>query len=180
MKLAKPFLIAILFLLAANVATAQGWGVRAGVNLASASNGSFGKTDIRTGGYLGVYKEMTIISKLLFIQPEVQFSKQGFNTKTTDFDLDYIQVPVLAKVYLAKVVSFETGPQFGFKISDKVSGSNNNPDFNTFDTAWAGGFSFNFPMGLAINARYITSFTDVIKYDSHKSQVIQLGASFTF
>jgi hypothetical protein len=179
MKILKTICILTLFFLATNSIVAQGWGARAGINFSSASNGDLGKTSGQTGGYLGVYKEISILPKLLFIQPEVQFSKQGFNTNTTDFDLNYIQVPVLAKVYALKIVSFEAGPQFGFKISDKIDGPQN-PDFNSFDMAWAVGMSFNLPLGLSLNGRYISSFNEATKSDGHKNEVIQLGASFTF
>lgn len=179
MKTIPTLLLAFLLFSLTQSSFAQGFGVRAGANFSTASDGNFGKIKSNNGYYLGVYKEMTVVPKLLFIQPEVQFSKQGFNTNTTDFDLNYVQVPILAKLYLLKVVSFETGPQFGFKVSDKIDGPQN-PDFKTFDSAWAFGMSFNLPFGLAINGRYIGSFKEVIKDSDAKNQVFQLGASLTF
>ncbi|MCZ8230195.1 outer membrane beta-barrel protein [Flavobacterium sp.] len=179
MKTIPTLLLAFLVFSLSQSSFAQGFGVRAGANFSSASDGNFGKIKSNNGYYLGVYKEMSIVPKLLYIQPEVQFSKQGFTTSTSDFDLNYVQVPILAKLYALKIVSFETGPQFGFKVSDKIDGPQN-PDFKTFDSAWAFGMSLNLPFGLAINGRYIGSFKEVIKDSDSKNQVIQLGASFTF
>jgi hypothetical protein len=179
MRIVQSFLLGIFLLMACNTITAQkGFGVRAGINISGVSKGNIPNTDNLTGFYLGAYKEIPLVKSLLFIQPELQFSKQGFSTKTTDFNLNYLTVPVLAKVYLAKMFSFEAGPQFGVKISDTTDDSGYN--FKTFDTAMAVGMSFNLPLGLAINGRYIGGFGEVIKNSDAKNQVIQLGASFTF
>lgn len=179
MKTLKIILLASLFVLASNTIKAQGFGVRAGANFSSASEGNLGSVDNMTGAYVGVYKEMTLVKSLLFVQPELQLSKQGFSTSTTDFDLTYLTVPVLAKLYAVKILSFETGPQFGFKLKDDADGPFN-PDFNDFDTAWAFGMSFHLPFGLSINGRYISSFNEVIENTDAKNQVVQVGAAFTF
>ena len=179
MKTIQSLVIAFLFLTLAQSAIAQGFGVRAGYNFSKASEGNFIKTSNNDGYYVGVYKEVPLLDKLLYIQPEVQFSKQGFSTALSDIDLSYIQVPILAKLYALKIVSIETGPQFGFKVSDKVQGLNIY-DFKNFDAAWAFGASLNLPLGLSINARYITSFSEVIDGTDSKNQVIQLGAALTF
>lgn len=179
MKTLKTILLVAFIAMVSNMCNAQGFGVRAGANFSTASEGNLGNIDDMTGAYVGVYKEMTLVKSLLFIQPELQLSKQGFSTSTTDFDLTYLTVPVLAKLYAVKILSFETGPQFGFKIKDDADGPLN-PDFNDFDTAWAFGMSFNLPFGLSINGRYITSFSEVIENTDAKNQVIQAGAAFTF
>ena len=179
MKKIQSLLFAFIFCLIAQISVAQGFGARAGINISAVTNGNLGKIKTDTGYYLGVYKEISIVPKLFYVQPEVQFSKQGFNTSTSDFDMSYVHVPVLAKVYALKMFSFETGPQFGFKISDNLKDSDLNK-FKDFDTAWAFGMSFNLPLGLSINGRYIGSFNEVIKSTNSKNKVIQLGASFTF
>lgn len=178
MKTIQSLFVAFLFFSLSQGALAQSIGVRAGYNFSNVSDGKLGNTTNNDGYYIGLYKEVPLLDKLLYIQPEVQFSKQGFSTAISDIDLSYIQVPILAKLYALKIVSIETGPQFGFKVSDK--GGIGNPDFKTFDAAWAFGASINLPFGLSINARYISSLNEVIKNSDAKNQVFQLGAALTF
>jgi len=176
MKLLKNLFFILFISLVANSADAQGWGIRAGANFSNLSNSN---SDIQTGVYAGLYRQFGIVPKLLYIQPEIQFSSQGFDTKTTSTDLNYIQVPVVARLYVLKLLSFETGPQFGFLINDKTSGSVN-PDYNSFDTSWAFGATLNLPFGLSIDGRYIAGLTDVIDNADSKNQVIQVGLGFKF
>jgi hypothetical protein len=184
MKSLKILLIGALFMLASNTVSAQKFGVRAGLNV-SDINGSGFDTTAKTGLYVGAYKEIPLVKSLLFIQPEVQYSQEGFKTKgLEDTKIDYLTVPILAKVYVAKIVSFETGPQFGFKVSDNVDYA----DSKSFVPSWAFGASLNFPLGLSINARYISALSDTFDakngsdndFDSGKNQVFQIGAAFQF
>lgn len=176
MKLLKTFYLVIFLFLALNFINAQGFGVRAGANFSSLSNTH---PSSQTGVYAGAYKQIRVIPKLLFIQPEVQFSKQGFSTKFNNADLNYINVPILAKVFLLKMFSFETGPQFGFMTNKSTTGIIKS-DINTFEKAWAYGMQFRLPLGFSIDGRYITGFNDIIKNSGSKSRVFQLGAGFKF
>ncbi|MBW4359187.1 porin family protein [Flavobacterium taihuense] len=187
MRSLKILLLSAFMVLVSNTLSAQKMGIRAGVNLSTIS-GDYANSINQTGYYAGIYKEIPLVKSLLFIQPEIQYSSQGFSNDIADYKLDYITVPVLAKVYVVKLLSFETGPQFGFKINDKSDP--NNPlidpdfDFETFDPAWAFGASLNLPFGLSINSRFISSFNSVFKdanyNDQGKSQVFQVGAAFQF
>jgi len=178
MRLLKNLIFGMLVVMVSNTVAAQGFGIRGGVNISNVNGGNI-NTENLTGYYLGVYKEMTLVKDLLFVQPEVQYSSQGFKTSISEIKIDYITVPILAKVYLVKLFSFETGPQFGFKISDKVDGPAN-PDFESFDPTWAFGMSINLPFHLSLNARYVTSFNEVITDSDAKNEVVQVGAAFRF
>lgn len=176
MKLLKTSFFVLFFSLIVNSVNAQGWGVRAGVNISNLSGSNLDNIESQIGGYAGLYKQFGIIPKILYIQPEIQYSKQGFDTPSKSYDLNYIQVPIEAKVYFLKILSVETGPQFGFLVSDNAD----NGDFNSFDPAWNFGLNFNLPFGLSIGGRYIASFNDVADGINAKNQVIQLGAGFKF
>lgn len=166
-------------MLVSNTMSAQKWGVRGGVNFSDVNIDGW-DTDSKTGLYLGVYKEIPLVKSLLFIQPELQYSQEGFSTDFPGFDdvkVDYLSVPILAKVYVLKLLSFETGPQFAFLVNDNDFG-----DANSFVPSWAFGTSLNLPFGLSINARYVSGLDDT--YDnpslSGKNEVFQLGAAFQF
>jgi hypothetical protein len=177
MRSLKILLLSAIIGLVSNTASAQAFGVRAGANISDISGNGW-NTDAKTGLYVGVYKEIPLVKSLLFIQPEVQYSQEGFSTPTTDVKIDYITVPILAKVYAVKLLSFETGPQFGFVVSDNVDYT----DVNSFVPSWAFGTSLNLPLGLSINARYISGLDDTFDNPtlSGKNQVFQIGAAFQF
>jgi hypothetical protein len=181
MKLIKTAFLALCMAAMIPSVNAQKIGVRAGVNIASVTGDGYDDVKPLTGFYAGVFKEITIVPELFFIQPEVQYSMQGFKSGDTDYSIGYINIPVLAKVYFLKTISLEAGPQIGFKISDnfpEVAGEETK--IETIDTALAGGIGLNFPMGLSISARYAMGLSDIIKDVDGKNQVIQLGAAFKF
>lgn len=174
MKSLKIVLVSALMMLISNSVFAQKFGIRAGANISDVSLNI--DTSTKTGLYVGVYKEIPVIKSLLFIQPEVQYSQEGFSVDEDDVKLDYLTVPVLAKVYVVKLLSFETGPQFGFLVNDNVDYT----DVNSFAPSWAFGTSLNLPFGLSINARYIAGLDDTFENLSGKNEVIQVGAAFQF
>jgi len=176
MKSLKFLLLSAFILLLSNSVSAQKFGIRAGANI-SDINADFDSSTL-TGLYVGVYKEIPLVKNLLFVQPEIQYSQEGFSTDVNDVKLDYLTVPVLAKIYALKLLSFETGPQFGFLVNDNVDYG----DPNSYVTTWAFGTSLNLPFGLSINARYITGLDDAFDNPtlSGKNQVYQIGAAFQF
>lgn len=190
------FLLAGTFLLAVSLtATAQETsskiGIKGGLNYSTVTQGKFEEgPDPRTGFHLGLVGEIPLLPKFA-LQPELVYSRQGFEYDNLvgdrmQYKLDYLNVPVLAKIYLFKGLSIEAGPQFGFKISEKVDykGENTEPaeedNYNNFDTALAGGVSFNFPGGFFITGRYTQSLNEVIKDSDAKNKVFQAGVGFKF
>ena len=183
MRSLRILLLGAFLMLLSNTVSAQKWGIRAGVNFSDINSDGL-DSDAKTGLYAGIYKEIPLVKSLLFIQPEVQYSQEGFSTDADDVKLDYLTVPVLAKVYVAKLLSFETGPQFGFKVRDNMD--ENFANVKDFVPSWAFGASLNLPLGLSVNARYIAALNDNFElkngFDnlSGKSQVFQVGAAFQF
>jgi Outer membrane protein beta-barrel domain len=183
MKLFKFFLLAIIILATSTTASAQRYGVRAGANISTLSGGNDSSISSRTSFYIGVFKEMGIVKDLFYIQPELQYSSQGFSSDITgsdeDYSIDYLNVPVLAKVYVAKIFSFEAGPQFGFKVGDNFEGAASD-SIESFDAAGVVGLNINLPLRISINARYVFGFSEVINNSDLKTSVAQVGASFRF
>ena len=176
MKSLKILLFSVFAVAVSMTANAQGFGIRAGANFSDVT-GTGLDTSVKTGLYVGIFKEIPLIKSLLFVQPEIQYSQEGFSTNIDDVKVDYITLPIMAKVYALKLLSFETGPQFGFPISDNLEIG----DVKSFVTSWGVGMSLNLPLHLSINARYVTGLTDTFdSIDSNKSQVFQVGAAFRF
>src|SRR5690606_24203250 len=106
------------------------FGVKGGVNFATITGDDFNDLDSRTSFNAGFVAEIPVTNRFS-IQPEVFYSGQGFdireidqdnvfdNDQNIEYQLDYIQVPVLAKLYLVDGLSIEVGPQFGFKVNEE-------------------------------------------------------------
>lgn len=191
----KVFVALFAFLLANNLvaqSSTETVGIKGGFNYTTITSGNFSEgADPRASYYLGFFVEVPIVTKVFSIQPEIIYSRQGFeknyttllgNNYNEEYRIDYINVPILAKVHIGKVFAIEAGPQFGFKINEKIKTENNsslNNDVNSFDTAIAGGISFAFEDFL-ISGRYTYSLNEVIKNTDAKNSVFQIGIGFVF
>ncbi len=196
MKVIKKLTLAAFLFTFVNIASAQetsnsGFGIKGGLNYSTVSKGNFEEgPDPRTSFHIGFLGEIPLVPNAFSIQPEVVYSRQGFETNvqpligsdyTITYQVDYVNVPVLAKFYLGKVFSIEAGPQFGIKVSEKTESDNSTTienEVNDFDTAIAAGVSFNFSGGAFISGRFTQSFNEIIKDSDSKNMVFQVGIGF--
>ncbi|MNK07619.1 hypothetical protein D3C87_255340 [compost metagenome] len=165
------------------------FGIKGGVNLATVTGSDFDSPDSRTSFHVGVVGEMPV-ADILSIQAEVLYSGQGFDFEPipggdkAEFQLDYINVPVLAKVYVFKGLSLEVGPQFGFLVNEKIdfkSGEDIELDSaKKFDVGVAGGLTFQTDMGLFASGRYVYGVTDIYDDANIKNSVFQIGLGYKF
>src|SRR5690606_13749214 len=103
------FLVAVIGVLSVTSIDAQSddktiqFGVKGGVNLANVTSDDVGDSDQLTSFHLGLFLEIPISERFSF-QPEVLYSGQGFSAfnDEAEYKMDYIQVPLMAKVYLVK------------------------------------------------------------------------------
>ena len=102
------------------------FGAKAGVNFASITGDDTSELDGKTSFHLGVVAEIVISEKFSF-QPELLYSAQGATLSEFDIDvdlnLDYLNLPLIAKFYVGEGFSLEAGPQVGFLLSAKVKAS---------------------------------------------------------
>ncbi|MRJ10338.1 PorT family protein [Ornithobacterium rhinotracheale] len=155
-------------------------GARAGYNYSTLRGDTANDVDTKglSGYHVGMFVEVPVTERFS-IQPEVQYSTQGAKWEIGKEDLklktQYINVPVLAKVYVADGFNLQAGPQFGFKtgaefeydsklfgnqkvdLEDSVSG---------FDFGLVFGAGYKTPVGLTIDARYDLGLTNVFDKDS--------------
>ncbi len=183
------------------------FGVKGGVNFSTFSQGEsnvWNDPSGRTSFHLGLLAEIPI-SERFSIQPEVLYSGQGFdisnrtNEDDIEFQLDYINVPVIAKVYIFEGLALEAGPQVGFLVKSEIdrrpssvgSGDTNldSDMFNTVDFSVALGASYKFRGGFFVHGRYNIGLTDI--YDDSfagglfsgsdaKNSVVHAGIGFMF
>jgi hypothetical protein len=170
-------------------------GLKGGLNLAKfdISQGA-SNVDNRTGFHGGAFG-LIKISKI-GIQPEIIFSKQGsnfeYNSADIEANFDYINIPILLKLYLVAGLNLQAGPQFGFLSASEVKttfgGITSTDDVKDqldkkSDTSIAVGAGWDLPFGLTIDARYniglsdikISSSSDPIDF---KNKVLQVSVGY--
>ncbi|MGJ8550469.1 porin family protein [Winogradskyella wichelsiae] len=202
------FLFALTSINAQSDSKAFQLGAKGGVNFSKLSGDDFDDVDSRTSFNAGLVAELPISERFSF-QPEVFYSGQGFDIlerdqdnvfdtdQNVEYQLDYIQVPLLLKVYLVKGLSVEAGPQFGFKIHEEFDTEPNSDGgdieidsddsyVKDFDTSLALGTSYKFDSGFFLSARYTKGLTNIFKDDTlfenvdGKNDVWQFGLGFMF
>lgn len=172
------------------------FGVKGGVNFATISGDDFDSPDSRTSFHVGVFGEFPV-AEIFSVQVEALYSGQGFESNVdgglvggdgnVEYQLDYVNVPVLAKFYLMEGLSIEAGPQFSFKVNEEIDADANADggdwDLNEakdFEFGVAGGLTFQTSMGLFATARYIQGITDIFEDADAKNSVFQLGIGYKF
>lgn len=191
----RKFIIAALMLLISSSAFALDgveWGVKGGLNLAKITKTDDGKIkpSIYIGGF-ATYKFNDIVA----IQPELIYSRQGVTTKQGgvkyQYRINYINLPILAKLYVLENLTVDLGPQFGFVLNSKINRKSGGTSVKTsasdmvkkFDVSFAMGVTYTVIGNIDLSFRYNLGLTKAIKAefgDKRKNSVIQLGAGYRF
>ncbi|MCF6169155.1 porin family protein [Lutibacter sp.] len=178
------------------------FGVKGGINFSNMTSDYFAENDSKTGFYIGLVAEIPFSDKFS-IQPEIFYSTLGADVKImlygggpllTEYSLDYILVPILAKVYLSNNWSIEFGPSFNFLINgeayrptlpDVIDGNEiiqqkyKDANGNSFEFSGVLGVSYKFKGDFFGSVRYFQGLTDSIETDT-KNNGFQLGIGFMF
>ncbi|MBP6127860.1 porin family protein [Flavobacterium sp.] len=205
-------------LLATGIVNAQEikYGAKLGLNI---SNFSGDVTDSKSliGAQFGGFAEIKISDKFAF-QPELLFSMQGAKSKYTETylgdtyseesktKLNYLNIPVLAKYYIADKFAVLAGPQFGilmsakedYDVSETYSGITDSYSesvdvknfYKSLSLSFNLGASYSFTDNLFVDARYNLGLSSITKnytdefgdsYSSDiKNNVIQLSVGYKF
>lgn len=168
------------------------FGAKAGVNFANISGDDTSGLDSRTALHVGVVAEIEISEKFSF-QPELMYSQQGFKMSMFGIDatgeLDYLNLPLMAKYYVADGFSLEAGPQVGFLMSAKAKAEGESEDLKDvtkgIDFGLDFGLGYKMDNGLNFGARYnlgLSNINDGEGSDEFKNQnaVIQLSIGYFF
>lgn len=165
------------------------YGVKGGVNISNFSGDTDG-TDLksRVGFNIGGFVEIKFSEKFA-LQPEILYSTQGtkfknvgaevggsFYTGDINFNLAYINIPVMFKYYGTKKFSIEAGPQIGFltsaKSKTKLDGFNrtNQIDvkdiFESIDFGLNLGAGYDFTENIFVGARYNFGLANIAKTEA--------------
>jgi len=168
------------------------FGLKGGLNYATLTNDE--ESNFKPSVYGGAFMEYRL-GFIASISPELYYSRQGASAKEdgieAQFRLNYVNLPVLVKLYLADGLSLDLGPQLGYLLDAKLWGKEDGVsatvdakeflDMNKIDVGFAAGLTYNIGK-FFLQGRYNIGFIDVVKddVDHSKNNVIQLGVGIRF
>ena len=153
-------------------------------------------SDPRVGlvaGVEGEYQASDIFSVSAGVLYSMQGSKYEYELLNQKYKstnkLDYINVPIMANVYVTKGLAVKLGVQPGFNVS-----SSNKQEVNTFAGSGSSTFDvkaksvdFSFPVGLSyeysnfqLDARYNWGLTKAFENGKAKNSVFQITLGYKF
>lgn len=168
------------------------FGAKAGLNMAILS-GQFNTTaEFKPGLAIGAFLRWRP-SERIALQPELVYSQQGTANVNSflgvpaksQVNLNYLNVPVLFKIYLGNLVNVQVGPQVGLLLSGRETGQvgyyssgssislitvdeDVKSDYSS-DISWCGGLGVDLKNGLLISARLNYGFTDINNNEADKA-----------
>lgn len=180
----KNLIAAVIILFFGNTAISQeiDLGVKAGVNFATITDidNLSSKTGFQAGVFVGIK-----FNDRIGVQADILYSQQGAKVDVAKFDLNYVNVPVVLKVYLFKGLNIQAGPQFGFIIKDEVyqidnGGGPGKIDAEKSDVSGVVGAGLDLPFGIRVDARYNFGFNDVLGSTDGKNSVTSIAVGYSF
>ncbi len=180
-------------------------GFKAGANLSNvikSGEGDF-KSKFKPGFAAGIFVDIPVVEGLSFA-PEIVFSQKGYQSSGSilggDYDYkvttNFIDLPVLAKFWIAEGFNLSIGPQVSFLLSTTESFKSGSREFRTtveetnkgLKKSLVGGVvGLGYEIGgkLGVNAHYALDFQKnnadgSAEVPAYKNQVIQLGLTYQF
>lgn len=184
-------ILSIIFNINAQDNNKSNTGIKVGYNLAAVSFDGDTETGQRHGFHAGLYGESFLL-KALALQVELLYSQQGYELKddsgTFTQKFDYINLPLLLKIYPSENFFLEAGPQVGYSISHKEEFDSN---FGLFDTSqefepnnfdWGLNFggAIKTDSGVSLGVRYHLGLGNVYNEGSPSNRVWQFSLGFDF
>lgn len=163
-------------------------GIKGGLNVSNLYVDEVNDENSRFGFNVGLYAQL-FSSEFFAIQPELLYSTKGTKTMydfplggegSTKFNLNYLEVPVLAVIKLGPAVELQFGPYWGYLLAANITQDGDGGDdyqeldrdaFTSWDFGLAGGLGINFG-ATQIGARYNYGLREIA--DSNAAQA-QLG-----
>ncbi len=158
------------------------FGIKAGIN--SANFGSDSDTKTVIGFHFGPYVSIGITDKFA-LQPELLYSTQGAeisaNNVTSSESLSYINLPIMAKIYVANGFNIQVGPYVGVLLNfDSESDDTSvaaGVDYKGFDYGVGLGLAYEFDGGFNFGGRYNFGLADVQDVDTNNGTVVIDGST---
>jgi hypothetical protein len=102
------------------------------------------------------------------IQPEALFTTQGVKIDSgagnANYKVNYLSIPVMAKLKFNSGLFIEAGPQVSFKLGEDVPNSNIDNFAKNLDLAVGAGLGYHGKSGFGLGARYLAGLSKVGDY----------------
>lgn len=186
------------------------FGVKGGLNV-STLTGDVEEVDAKIGFHVGGFAEIKLSDKFAF-QPELLFSTQGAKSEYSESDgtdsysekftlnLNYLNVPLMAKYFATDKLFIEAGPQIGLLLSAKtdyeytetfqgvtfsesIDGVDVKDDFKSIDFGLNFGLGYEFTENIFAGARYNLGLSNIGEDtgdDKINNGVIQVSLGYKF
>ena len=175
-------LILCAFIISFTAAQAQEteFGLKAGIN--SSNFGGDGDSQTRLGFHFGPYVSIGITEQFA-LQPELLYSTQGAEVSSVggsrNDNLSYINLPVMAKVYVANGFNIQAGPYIGVLLDfeSETSGSTAGAtvDYKGFDYGVGLGLAYEFDGGFNFGGRYNIGLAEINEVETVGGGVVIEG-----
>jgi len=161
------------------------FGLKGGVNIANLHIQNTSNPDTRISFNAGALAHIHF-TEYFAVQPEILFSGQGYRqdvggTVTNKYNLNYINLPVLAQFMFGDGFRLETGPQLGILAAAHQKAGKTSTDvkdsFKPADFAWAFGLGYVTHSGFGVDARYNLGLSNINNVNATKvyNRVFQAG-----
>lgn len=171
------------------------YGAKAGLNFANLT-GDVEDVSMKIGFNVGGFAEIKVSDKFS-VQPELLYSTQGAKSEESfegetiesEWNLSYLNIPIMAKYYVSEKFSLEAGPQIGFLLGSKVKVESIEVDFKdnteSIDFGLNIGSAYDFTENLFAGLRYNIGLSNVAKTESGddtkiNNSVISLSLGYRF
>lgn len=178
----KLFLIAVAMLATLSVSAQSAPGTfslkpMVGATLSSVRGSDVDGVKMKFGlvaGAEGIYQ----VSDMFALSGGLLYSMQGFKTDTTldlKMNTEYLNIPILANIYIAQGLALKAGVQFGLLTKAKAKGKYGNIEedidikdhMKSLDLSIPIGISYEINNSFTIDARYNFGLSKIAKDDDH-------------
>lgn len=179
----KILLVLVLFCLAQAQAQEK---FRLGVKLGVGSGtltGSNSTKDTYSTFLIGMQSNYRLGDRLS-LKTDVYYTRFG-SENDEEFDflyLSYLNVPVLAKIYVGSENKFniQIGPEFGFLMSSEVNEVNVDELFNSFNLSGVLGVGYDFKNNFTLGVSYRPGLSNVSDLSTSKTRLIDVSLGYFF
>jgi len=168
-----------LFSLAVSAQSTPTYGIKGGLNVSNFYVEDIDDKNARLGFHAGLYGQL-FATGFFALQPEINFSTRGnevisdglFDQKTR-FNLNYIDMPVLAVFKVGDKLEFHAGVYGAYLVGVSIKSEGdlgewfdelNRDNFESFDYGFSGGLGLNFG-AIQVGARYNLGLVEIAKSD---------------
>ncbi|PRY04625.1 outer membrane protein with beta-barrel domain [Pontibacter ummariensis] len=144
-----------------------GIGIKGGVSFANAygsDKDKWGDASGLTTFHAGIYAQFSF-GEFFSLQPELLYSRKGFERNDSTFRFDYLEVPLLAVFSITNNFSVHLGPQAGIMVAANQGEKEVALEpYNTFDYGFAAGLE-GYIGHFRLGTRYSMGLADLRKLD---------------